>query len=216
MTIKHVLPRHGSGIRMSSRSLFAGAVVAIVALSGIATPVVSHASSPAARVTHAGTAASLAGLAIAPHVSVPSIPGLSATTGSKLILAATTLIGNSAPYTGTTGAIRGIPAGGAPWKVSTAVAELFTNGQLIIYVKDLTLLNNFNPVSMFEGAVSCQSVDATGHANVVNVFTKDFPASSSGQSLIVATVTLPKPCFAPIIFVTSPGPNQAWFATTGA
>lgn len=217
MTIKHVLPRHGSVFRFATRRLFAGAIVAIVVLSGIATPMVSQASSPTAHVTHAGTAASLAGLAAtAPHISVPSIPGLSAATGSKLILAATTPIGNSGPYVGPAGAIRGIQAGGAPWKVSTAVALLSTTGQLTVYVKDLTLLNNVNPVPMFEGAVSCQSVDSTGHADVANVFTGNFPASSSGQSVISATVTLPKPCFAPIIFVTSPGPNQAWFATTGA
>jgi hypothetical protein len=35
-----------------------------------------------------------------------------------------------------------------------------------------------------------------------------------GDSVISATVTLPSPCFAPLVFVTSSAP-QSWFAVTG-
>jgi hypothetical protein len=35
----------------------------------------------------------------------------------------------------------------------------------------------------------------------------------SGDAEIEDTVTLPSPCFAPIVFVTSTG--NAWFAVTG-
>jgi hypothetical protein len=43
--------------------------------------------------------------------------------------------------------------------------------------------------------------------------TDPFPASSTGDSKIEATLDLPEPCIAPIVFVTSPG--AAWFAATG-
>jgi hypothetical protein len=133
----------------------------------------------------------------------------------KLIMAFQTMIGNSGPYVGQAGALRGIPAAGAPWKIAAASGELTTSGRLIIVVHGLTLLSGTNPVPNFEGAVSCQSVNSSGQASVVNVFTPDFAATTTGNSLISATVTLPTPCFAPLIFVTSPAP-QSWFATTGA
>jgi hypothetical protein len=39
------------------------------------------------------------------------------------------------------------------------------------------------------------------------------PATTTGDAEIGAKVTLPSPCFAPIVFVTSGG--GAWFAATG-
>jgi hypothetical protein len=52
-----------------------------------------------------------------------------------------------------------------------------------------------------------------GAAAVENVSTDPFPATTTGDSKIEATVSLPSPCFAPIVFVTSPG--GSWFAVTG-
>lgn len=133
---------------------------------------------------------------------------------SPLVLAFQTMIGNSGPYVGAAGALRGINAGGLPWKITSGQGVLRANGQLIIAVQGLTLLSGTNPVPAFEAAVSCQSITSSGQANVVNVFTSPFSATVTGNSLISATVTLPRPCFAPLIFVTSPAP-QSWFATTG-
>jgi hypothetical protein len=54
---------------------------------------------------------------------------------------------------------------------------------------------------------------------VVNVFTDPFPATTGlaanggGNASIEARIDLPRPCIAPIIFVTSP--TFAWFSTTG-
>jgi len=61
--------------------------------------------------------------------------------------------------------------------------------------------------------VSCQSIDGTGNPSVVNISTDNFPATSTGDSDIEATVEVPSPCFAPIVFVTSP--TGRWFAITG-
>ncbi len=159
-----------------------------------------------------GILAALAALAIS-GVASPA-PSHAGAAQPPLVLAFQTMIGNSGPYVGNPGALRGIPAGGAPWKIASAAGTLRTNGQLIIVVHGLTLLNGVNPVPQFEGAVSCQSISASGAATVANVFTPPFPASTTGNSLISATVTLPTPCFAPIVFVTSPAP-QSWFAVTG-
>ncbi len=70
-----------------------------------------------------------------------------------------------------------------------------------------------NPIPMFRAIVSCMIVDGTGQPSFVNVSTDGFPLDSAGNSNIDATVELPGACFAPIIFVTSPG--GAWFAATG-
>ena len=61
--------------------------------------------------------------------------------------------------------------------------------------------------------MSCQTI-VGGAAVVTNVSTGTFPATTTGDSKIEATVSLPDPCFAPIVFVTSP--TGSWFAVTGA
>jgi hypothetical protein len=69
------------------------------------------------------------------------------------------------------------------------------------------------PVTSFRAIVSCQTV-VEGAAAVTNVSTAPFPATTTGDSKTEATVSLPDPCFAPIVFVTSP--TGSWFAVTGA
>ena len=75
-------------------------------------------------------------------------------------------------------------------------------------------LQGTNPIPDFRAIVSCQSIGADGTATVANVSTAPFPASPTGNADINATVSLPSPCIAPIVFVTSPG--GAWFAATGS
>jgi len=127
------------------------------------------------------------------------------------------------PYTGAANAIRGINGGGLPWVVSTATGELKQSGDLEVKVTGLVIdpndlaaiaagLAGKNPVASFKAIVSCQTVSA-GAATVVNVSTGLFPATGGGNAKIEAHLDLPRPCIAPIIFVTSPG--GAWFAATG-
>jgi len=72
-----------------------------------------------------------------------------------------------------------------------------------------------NTVPAFRAIVSCLG----GDGSVQNVMTDPFPAttgpasSGGGNAKIDTTVSLPQPCIAPIIFITSP--NGAWFAVTG-
>jgi hypothetical protein len=125
------------------------------------------------------------------------------------------------PFVGSANPIRGINGGGLPWQLDSARGELSSSGHLEVTVKGLVLLNGdpvpvqlrgTNPAATFVGIVSCQTTVA-GAPAVANVATSPFPATSTGDSQIEANVTLPSPCFAPIVFV---GPSAAtWFAVTG-
>ena len=143
---------------------------------------------------------------------------------SSNILEFGTMVGVPRPYTGATNAIRGVPGGGLPWVIGFGHGELNTNGKLEVTVKGLVLdpndpaviaagLAGRNPSPNFKAIVSCLSKDASGNPLIVNVSTDVFPATTTGDASIEATVNLPSPCIAPIIFVTNPG--GSWFASTG-
>jgi hypothetical protein len=117
------------------------------------------------------------------------------------------------PYTGATNAIRGVNGGGVPWMLDSAQGRLRANGRLHIEVEGLVLASTgANPVATFKGIVSCLSSSA-GTPTTVNVSTDPVPATGTGDAEIDDTVSLPSPCFAPIVFVASGG--GSWFAVTG-
>jgi hypothetical protein len=147
-----------------------------------------------------------------------------ATAKEPKILEFDTMVGVPRPYTGATNAIRGVPGGGLPWVIASGTGELKASGKLEITVMGLVLDPNdpaviasgrggTNPSPNFKAIVSCLSRDAAGSPTTVNVSTGLFPASASGDSQIEQTLSLPNPCIAPIIFVTSP--TGSWFAATG-
>lgn len=124
------------------------------------------------------------------------------------------------PYTGAANAIRGVPGGGLPWMLDEAKGEL-RGDSLKVEVQGLVLarrapvppaLQGTNPIASFKAIVSCLS-SSGGAPTTVNVATDPVPASATGDAEIEATLALPSPCFAPIVFVTSPG--GSWFAATG-
>jgi hypothetical protein len=107
-----------------------------------------------------------------------------------------------------------VNGGGVPWKLGSAQGRLRADGRLDIDVQGLVLVSTgANPSPTFRGVVSCLSSDAAGAPTTVNVPTDPVPATMTGNAEIEAKVTLPSPCFAPIVFVTSGGGN--WFAVTG-
>jgi len=112
--------------------------------------------------------------------------------------------------------LRGLNGGGVPWTLTSAKGELSTGGQLEIEVVGLVVASSgSNPAASFRGLVSC--VNANG--SFTNVQTDPFPATTGlasaggGNSKIEAALSLPSPCIAPIVFVTSAG--GSWFAATG-
>jgi len=137
------------------------------------------------------------------------------------ILEFDTMVGVPAGLTGaqSNAPLRGLNGGGIPWMLSRAKGSLDTSGDLKIEVTGLVLASGANagtnPVASFKGLVSCVNADGS----FTNVSTGTFPATTGaasaggGNADIEATVTLPSPCIAPIVFVTSGG--GSWFAATG-
>jgi hypothetical protein len=126
------------------------------------------------------------------------------------------------PYVGAANPIRGVPGGGLPWVIRSARGSLDRDGHLVVKVRGLVLastaavpvaLRGTNPLKDFDAIVSCQSIGAGNMAAVANVTTGNFAASPTGNSVIHARVTLPRPCIAPIVFVAGPG---IWLAATGS
>jgi hypothetical protein len=161
----------------------------------------------------------LVGFVVATALVVPAL-GSGGDNGQK-VLDANVLAPVSEPYTGTTNLIRGLAGGGLPWVIDSGNVDLRASGQLRVDVEGLVLarrppvppnLQGINPVPQFKAIVSCLTTTG-GVAMTSNVSTSTVPASSSGDAEIDTTVALPSPCFAPIIFVTSPA--GAWFAVTG-
>lgn len=139
------------------------------------------------------------------------------------ILKFTTMTPVTGPYVGTANPIRTVPGGGLPWMITAGTGSLKSDGHLLVHVRGLVLadqspvppaLQGTNPIPGFRAIVSCQSIGPGGTATVTNVSTAQFPASTKGNADINATVSLPRPCIAPIVFVTSPG--GAWFAAAGS
>jgi len=125
------------------------------------------------------------------------------------------------PFVGTANPIRDISGGGLPWQLAKGEGELRSDGSLEVKVKGLVLfdgapvppaLQGTNPIPDFKAVVSCLTT-VNGSATTSNVSTAAFPATSTGDAKIEASVALPSPCFAPIVFVTST--TGAWFAVTG-
>jgi hypothetical protein len=121
-----------------------------------------------------------------------------------------------APFTGMAHPIRGVNGGGVPWQIDRARGDLRSDGRLKIRVEGLVLVaTGQNPVNMFRGVVNCLTTDSPDVG--VNLATPPVPASMDGDATIKATVQLPHPCVAPIVFVTAgtgPPPGN-WFAATG-
>ena len=126
------------------------------------------------------------------------------------------------PYVGTANPVRGVPGGGLPWVITQGKGELKGDGRVVVRVKGLVLADDpavpanlrlTNPIANFRAIVSCLTIDGNGLASMVNVSTGNFPATSDGDARIDETLTLPTTCFAPIVFVTTPG--GAWLAVTG-
>jgi hypothetical protein len=145
---------------------------------------------------------------------------------TRTILKVQVMVGLPNAYTGTKVLVRGVPGGGVPWVIGSARAELSQGGSLEVEVKHLVIdpndpvaisrgLAGTNPSPVFRALVSCLTADG----GMQNVLSDPFPATTgSGPGAGNAEaddlqLTLPDPCIAPILFVTSGG--GAWFATTG-
>ncbi|MEW5959600.1 MAG: hypothetical protein AB1801_17895 [Chloroflexota bacterium] len=143
-----------------------------------------------------------------------------ATAKESKILEFDTMVGLPSAFTGAQMPVRGVNGGGLPWTIGPTSGELKTDGHLEVKVQGLVFSagpnTGANTVPNFRAIVSCLTSDGA----IQNVTTDPFPATlgpasaGGGNANIEAQLSLPQPCLAPIIFITSPG--GAWFATTGS
>jgi hypothetical protein len=161
----------------------------------------------------------LLGLAVLAALAVPAL-GLGGGDGRK-VLQANVLSPVVEPYTGPANPIRGVTGGGLPWEIDSGSANLRADGRLHVRVKGLVLarrapvpanLQGTMPFTQLGAIVSCLT-STNGTATTDNVSTELFAVTPRGDGHLDTSVALPSPCFAPIVFVTSP--TGQWFAVTG-
>lgn len=120
--------------------------------------------------------------------------------------------------------VRGMSAARLPWTLDAGWGSISNDGHLIARVRGLVLarrrlvpasLRGTNPFPWLTIVVSCMTVRLDGTYDDVSIRTGDFAASTSGNADIDARVSLPRPCGAPVVLITSPpGTWQRWLATT--
>jgi hypothetical protein len=168
----------------------------------------------------------LAAVGGAALVSAAAVQGVAASAGPgpATVLKFSTMTPVTGPYVGTANPVRGVAGGGLPWILTAGTGSLKRDGHLMVRVRGLVLarqasvppaLQGTNPFPDFRALVSCQSIGAGNTAAITNISTGDFAANAAGDSTINTQVSLPKPCIAPIVFVTGPTGTDAWFAVTG-
>lgn len=133
-----------------------------------------------------------------------------------------TLFAVKGPFRGPNNAIRGIPGAVRPRVVDEVRGEVEASGHVKVIVRGLVLANHpsvlpadhgLNPHPYFRAVVSCLSVNDNGKPTVVNVRTRRAAANILGDAAIVDDIDLPRPCLAPIVFVTAP--RGQWLAASG-
>jgi hypothetical protein len=168
--------------------------------------------------------AAVGGAALVSAVAVQGVAA-SAKPGPATVLKFSTMAPVTGPFVGAANPVRGEAGGGLPWLLTSGNGFLKHDGHLLVRVRGLVLANQApvpqalrgtNPFADFRALVSCQSIGAGNTATVVNLSTGDFKANSAGDSTIHARVALPRPCIAPIVFVTGPTGTDVWFAITGS
>jgi hypothetical protein len=131
--------------------------------------------------------------------------------------------GNTSPFVGAAGAIRGVNAAGLPWSIREAHVTLTAGGQLTATIEGLVIaddpsvppaLRGVNPVPQFAVVVSCLTTSAGGIVTT-NVTSANFAASPAGDAFSTQQLAVPAPCVAPVVLLTSPN-GGVYFAVTGS
>jgi len=149
-----------------------------------------------------------------------AVQGPAASSRAPKVLEFDTMGAVVGPFVGADNPIRGVNGGGLPWQIAEGRGELTGGGKLDVEVRGLVLLDGApvpperrgtNPIPNFRAIVSCLTI-VDGDAATANVATGPLPATTTGDSEIQATVALPRPCLAPIVFVGTSA--TTWFTVT--
>jgi hypothetical protein len=109
----------------------------------------------------------------------------------------------------------GVPGAGAAWTTNNSRAKLYSDGTLKVRIRHLVFVSGANAGrnTVTQGIVT---VVCNGNANPATDRVNSLPIPFSvpdGNARFHAKVSLPSPCFAPVVFFTSPG--GSWFAVSG-
>jgi len=156
----------------------------------------------------------LVGTLLIAALMVPALSAGARDSEGRKVLEFETMAPVTGVFQGSANPIRGFGGGGAPWVIASGSGELAANGELEVHVRGLVLeRTGANPFNQFGVFVSClTTADPTG-ANPISAGL--FAATPTGNMDAEARISLPRPCVAPIVFVTSPTTPARWFATTG-
>lgn len=123
-----------------------------------------------------------------------------------------TLAGIPTSMTGQT--FMGAVGGGAPWRIDSGRAKLWSDGRLAVEVEGLVLASGAkegtNPIPTGRALVAC--------GGTVVAMSDSVPFSPEGNAEVDARLSLPASCLAPVIFFagdTAGGATVVWFAVTG-
>jgi hypothetical protein len=112
--------------------------------------------------------------------------------------------------------IAGVARGGAPWVVRHGSAILTDGGRVRVDVRGLILpsTGNTGPVTQVAASVVC--------SDAVAATSKSVNLSAKGNAEISDRLTLPSPCFGPVVLIRVTGVNNTplpaagpWIASTG-
>jgi hypothetical protein len=141
-----------------------------------------------------------------------------ATAGKGPGLEVGAMVGLPAAYATNAISVRGLQPGGLPWEIGRARAEVKSSGKVEVTFKDLLFApgtgaerEGKNTIGTMKVIVSCLSADGA----VANVSTEPFPVSigaGAGDGSVESKVTLPDPCLAPLVFVTTM--TDRWLAVS--
>lgn len=127
--------------------------------------------------------------------------------------------GLPAAYASPASPLRDLQPGGLPWVVGSAKAEVKASGKVEVMFNDLlfapgTAPQGTNTIPAMRVVVSC----LTESGGVANVATDPFPVTTgpgAGDGRVEARLELPRPCLAPLVFVTTPTlPTLRWLAVS--
>lgn len=110
---------------------------------------------------------------------------------------------------------RDLAGGGLPWMITSGSGTVNRQGDVDVTVKGLVLAAG--PHAGTDPFPLAAAVSCVTPSGIVNVFTPSFPATITGDATIEATVSLPRPCKSPEVFVGAfVGGEFRWFAVSNA
>jgi len=115
----------------------------------------------------------------------------------------------------------GVAAGGAPWTVRAAVADVVPNGKILVKLVGLLIAAAQGVPANLVGTVGpvtevWASLVWGGSGGTVAASTGGFPLAATGDATIAANITLPAECQSPVVLVRIFDPTAAANAQLGA